>query len=42
MPSQGDIVLIPVPFTNLSSSHVSAATLERIRTVLHDLMSRKP
>ena len=46
MPSQGDIVLIPIPFTDLSSQkplivktfgRVNDRTLDRIRAVLAEL-----
>jgi mRNA interferase MazF len=51
MPDQGDIVLIPVPFTDLSSqkrrpvivisNDVYKHTLNRIRATLRELTARK-
>ena len=48
MPSQGDIVLIPVPFTDLSSQKrrpvivVSNSHYNRIQSLLGKLVERRP
>ncbi len=50
MPDQDDIVLIPVPFTDLFSQYVvvktfgrvNSAILEHIRQTLQDLTARTP
>jgi len=47
MPEQGDIVLIPIPFTESQSivvktfGRVGSGTLDRIRKMLQDLMAKK-